>query len=116
MKLRINCGEIWIADLGARNGTELGKKRPVLIFQSPILLEIAHPSTIVIPLTTRLIDDIEPLRIRIKAEESLQKDSDILIDQVKSIDNRRLLKGPLAKCDNAFMDKVYNAVMQVMGR
>jgi mRNA interferase MazF len=116
MKLKIDYGEIWIVDLGEKNGTELGKKRPVLVFQSQILLNSLHPSTIIIPLTTKLIDNAEPLRIRIKAMDLLKEDSDILIDQVQSIDNSRFVEGPITRCDKALMDKIYDAVMQVIGR
>jgi mRNA interferase MazF len=89
---------------------------PAIIFQNQALLDVLHPSTIVIPLTSRLIDDIEPLKIRVKACDLLKKDSDVLVDQICSIDNKNLIQGPLTKCDKAFMDKVYDAVMQVMGR
>jgi len=80
MTRKFNFGEIWLADLNPKVGTELGKLRPVLIIQNQILLEINHPSTLIIPLTTKLIDDTQPLRIRIKAQARLAKDSDLLID------------------------------------
>ena len=60
-------GEIWLADLNPPRGTEPGKTRPVLIMQSQALLDAEHPSTYVIPLTTKLVDDAEPLRIRVSA-------------------------------------------------
>ena len=80
MTRKFNFGEVWLADLNPKVGTELGKLRPVLIIQNQILLEINHPSTLIIPLTTKLIDDTQPLRIRIKAQARLAKDSDLLID------------------------------------
>ena len=69
-------GEIWLADLNPRRGTEPGKTRPVLIVQAQALLDAQHPSTLVVPLTTRLVDAAEPLRIRIRASGALKKDSD----------------------------------------
>lgn len=54
-----------------------------------MLNEIKHPSTTVLPLTTQLIDNAEPLRYRINARDSLQSDSDVMIDQIRSIDNQR---------------------------
>ena len=90
MTRKFNFGEIWLADLNPNFGTELGKLRPVLIIQNQILLEINHPSTLIIPLTTNLIEDAEPLRIRIKAQYKLEKDYDLLIDQIRAIDNKRL--------------------------
>jgi mRNA interferase MazF len=92
-----NRGEIWLADLNAPRGTEPGKGRPVLIIQSQALLDAGHPSTYVIPLTTKLVDDAEPLRIRVSAAGRLPRDSDLLMDQVRAIDNRRLVGGPLLR-------------------
>lgn len=115
MTLKINHGEIWLADLKPRNGTELGKTRPVLIIQDQILLNIQHPSTLVIPLTTKLKERAEPLRIRIKAQHKLERDSDLLIDQIRAIDNERLVGGVLTACDNQFLQRVYAAIIEVLG-
>lgn len=115
MILKVKHGEIWLANLNPSRGTEAGKYRPVLILQNQALLDIAHPSTIIIPLTTHLIDHAEPLRIRIKAQDNLEKDSDLLMDQIRAIDNTRLIKGPLSHCTQNFMDQVYIALQEVMG-
>lgn len=53
-----------------------------------------HPSTLVAPLTTSLVENADPLRIRIAATGGLQRDSDALIDQLRAIDNRRLIRDP----------------------
>lgn len=95
MNNKFSQGDIWLANLNPSKKTEPGKVRPVLIIQSQYLLDVGHSTTIIIPLTTNLIDDAEPLRIRITAEERLQHDSDLLVDQVRSIDNSRLIEGPL---------------------
>ena len=115
MTLKIKQGEIWLANLNPQRGTEAGKSRPVLIIQNQALLDIQHPSTLIIPLTTKLIDGAEPLRIRVKARGKLEKSSDLLIDQVRAIDNKRLKKGPLLQCDPEFMKQVYQALNEVMG-
>ena len=47
-----NRGEIRMADLDPRRGTEPGKTRPVLIVQSQALLDANRPSTLIVPLTT----------------------------------------------------------------
>ena len=44
-----NRGEIWLANLNAGKGTEPGKVRPVLIIQCQDLLDVDHPSTLIIP-------------------------------------------------------------------
>jgi mRNA interferase MazF len=44
----------------------------------------------VLPLTTQLIEDAAPLRYRIDSREQLKFNSDIMLDQLRTIDNRRL--------------------------
>ena len=58
--------------------------------QSDLLNEAGHPSTTVIPLTTQLIEGAAPLRYRVAARDGLQSDSDIMLDQTRTIDNRRI--------------------------
>ena len=66
--MRINQFEIWLANLNPQKGTEAGKMRPVLVIQTNLLNKINHPSTLVLPLTSNLLDS-EILRTRIKAKE-----------------------------------------------
>ena len=115
MSQSIRHGEIWLANLNPGRGTEPGKIRPVMILQTQALLDAEHPSTLVIPLTTNLVDDAEPLRIRIAAGGGLDKDSDLLIDQLRAIDNKRLLDGAVKQMDSEFMVRVYHAVVEVLG-
>lgn len=107
-------GEIWLANLNPGKGSEPGKTRPVLIVQGQALLDADHPSTLIIPLTTKLIDGAEPLRIRIAAHGQLKHDSDLLVDQLRAIDNRRLTNGPLMRCDEKLMTRVYGAIRDVL--
>jgi len=84
--------EVWIADLNPRFGTESGKIRPVVILQTDIINKI-HPSIIVSPLTTNVIIESEILRIHIKkGTANLNEDCDILIDQIRAIDKKRITK------------------------
>ena len=84
--------DVWIADLNPRIGTEPGKKRPVLIVQSDLLNKANHPSTLICPLTTNVKPESEILRVNLRNEISnLEKDSDIIIDQIRAIDNKRLI-------------------------
>ena len=112
--LKLKRGEIWLADLNPRRGTEPGKTRPVLIIQAQALLDAGHPSTLVIPLTTRLLNNAEPLRIRIPASDNLKQESDLVLDQLRAIDNHRIIKGPLTMLNPALMDQVENALCEVL--
>jgi mRNA interferase MazF len=107
-------GSVWLANLNPGRGTEPGKIRPVLIVQSQALLEADHPSTLIVPLTSNLIDDAEPLRLRLSAQGGLDKDSDLLLDQLHAIDNKRLIQGPLLQCPPEFMDRVDEALREVL--
>jgi mRNA interferase MazF len=91
--MQIKQFEIWIADLNPQIGTESGKTRPVLIVQSNLLNKIPHPSTIICPLTTNVEKDAEILRVHLKKGiANLHENCDIMIDQVRAIDNKRLVK------------------------
>ncbi len=87
----IKRGEIFLANLNPKKGNEVGKLRPVVIIQTDFLNEIKHPTVIILPLSTQLIDDAYPLRYRIKKRDNLEKDSDILCDQIRSIDINRII-------------------------
>ena len=83
--------DIWIADLEPQRGTETGKVRPVLILQTNLLKD--HPSSVICPITTKISPESDILRVHIKkGTAKLQNDSDIMIDQIRAIDNRRLTK------------------------
>jgi Growth inhibitor len=97
--MKIRQFDIWIADLEPQRGTEAGKVRPVLIVQTN-LLNKEHPSTLVCPVTTNVEKDSDILRVHIrKGIANLKIESDIMIDQIRAIDNRRLLNkiGKLSK-------------------
>lgn len=85
--------EIWIADLNPQIGTEAGKTRPVLIVQTNLLNKVPHPSTIICPITTNVHKEAEILRVHLKkGTANLHQSCDIIIDQLRSIDNKRLIK------------------------
>jgi len=85
--------QIWLADLNPQTGTESGKTRPVLVVQTELLNKIPHPSTLICPLTSKVARKSEVLRVHIKkGMANLHQDCDILIDQLRAIDNKRLIK------------------------
>jgi mRNA interferase MazF len=108
-------GEVWLANLDPRRGSEPGKTRPVLLVQAQALLDAGHPSTVVVPLTTHLVDDAEPLRIRVPPAQRLRRPSDLLIDQLRAIDNHRLVGGPLTRLPRALIGRVDDAIREVLG-
>jgi mRNA interferase MazF len=115
MPPKLRRGEIWLANLNPGKGTEPGKTRPVLIFQDQALLDVEHPSTLIIPLTTTLVEKAAPLRIRVRARKDLEENSDLLIDQIRAIDNRRLKEGPLAFLQDEEIERIEIAIREIMG-
>ena len=91
--MQIRQFEIWLADLNPQIGTEAGKTRPVLTIQTNLLNKLPHPSTIVCPITTNVKKDADILRVHLsKGMANLKQDCDIMIEQMRAIDNKRLIK------------------------
>ncbi len=74
--------------------------------QSNLLNDIEHPSTTILPLTTQLIEDAAPLRFRIASRDGLKHDSDVMLDQTRTIDNRRISGDMLSILTRQEMDKI----------
>jgi len=115
---KIERGWFYLADLNPRRGTEPGKTRPVLVIQTDLLNDVGHPSTVILPITSNIKDDAEPLRVRIPGNsDGFTVESDIMIDQIRAIDNRRLYKlksnhliKKIASVSPAILQKVVNSL------
>jgi mRNA interferase MazF len=81
--------DIWLANLNPSKGTEAGKTRPVVIVQTDLLNTI-HLSTLICPVTTNVQPELEYLRIHLDKGQ-LDQLSDVLVDQIRAIDNTRLI-------------------------
>ena len=85
-------GVLYLADLNPRRGTEPGKVRPVLVIQTDLLNEAGHPSTWILPCTTRLAGE-NLLRVSLpRGIAGNREDCEVMIDQSCAIDNRRLVR------------------------
>jgi mRNA interferase MazF len=90
--LEINYGYLYLADLNPTAGTELGKVRPVLVIQTDLLNNTKHPSTWILPCTTRVVGE-NLLRVPlIKGIAGNVQTCEIMIDQSRAIDNKRFKK------------------------
>ena len=86
-------GDIWLVNLNPiKKNNEMGKIRPAVILQDDILNQNDYPTTIIIPLSTVLIDDAQPIRYRIKKRNNLKEDSDIVLTQIRAVDNSRFVE------------------------
>lgn len=91
--MKISRGTLYTADLNPHHGTEPGKVRPVLVIQTDFINNTLHPSTIVLLLTSQVRPEAEILRFHLrKGESGLTQDSDIMLDQIRAIDNSRFRK------------------------
>lgn len=88
--MKIKQYDIWLANLNPSKGTEPGKTRPVVIIQTDLLNE-THLSSIICPITTNIKPEIELLRVHLNKAQ-LDKPSDVLADQIRAIDNKRLIR------------------------
>jgi len=104
--MMVSRGEIWLVNLNPiKKNNEMGKIRPVLVYQSNELNHSDYPTTIVLPLSASLVDDAQPLRYRIKKRDKLKEDSDIVISQIRAIDNSRFIE-KLADLTTAELNQV----------
>ncbi len=91
--MKIKQYEVWVADLNPTIGTEPGKTCPVIIIQTNLLNKIPHPSTIICPVTSNIEKDADILRVHLKkGMANVIEDCDIMIDQLRAIDNKRLVR------------------------
>jgi mRNA interferase MazF len=83
-------GGLYAADLSPRRGSEPGKMRPVLVIQTDLLNVARHPSTWVLPCTTKLTGE-SLLRVYLpRGIAGNAADCEVMIDQSCAIDNRRI--------------------------
>ena len=87
---RILQGEIWLADLGERDGNIQSGKRPVIILQNDIGNKYS-PTTIVVPLTSQ-IKNLLPVHCDVGVECGLKKTSTSLMEQITTINQSQLIK------------------------
>lgn len=111
----IRRGEIWTANLNPPRGQEIGKIRPVLVFQDNALTAIGTPMIIILPLTTQIYPAFKQWRITVTARRRLLKDCQIVVDQPRTLDRSRFGEGPLATLSEEEMISVERAFLGVCG-
>jgi mRNA interferase MazF len=91
--MKIEKFNIYLADLGNKFENEPGKIRPVVVVQSDLLNRENHTTTIVCPVTSRINLNLTIIRVHLGIKGTgLNTASDVLIDQVRAIDNKRFKK------------------------
>src|SRR3990167_11389184 len=92
--MKIKRWGVYLVNLHPQIGTKPGKVRPCVVVQDDSLNEIEHPSTVVLPITSKnIVRDAYPLRVFLPKEEAgLKVDSMILVDQFLAWDNKRFVQ------------------------
>ncbi len=107
-------GDIYFADLSPVVGSEQGGVRPVLIVQNDV--GNRHSPTVIAAAITSQINKARlPTHIELSASSfGLTKDSVILLEQIRTIDKRRLLE-KMGKLDDGVMNRVDSALAVSFG-
>ncbi|MFY0607858.1 MAG: type II toxin-antitoxin system PemK/MazF family toxin [Cyclobacteriaceae bacterium] len=104
--------EIWLSNLNPQRGTEVGKVRPVLIVKTPLMTELSE-STIICPFTTTpSTSRITKVKVEASDTSGLTTQSWIIIDQIRTIDKKRLIK-KLGELPEHYHDQV-NQNLKIM--
>ncbi len=102
-------GEIWLVNLDTTIGHEIKKSRPGVIIQNDIGNKYST-ITIIAPITSQNIENIYPIEVLLKKENSgLEKESKVLLNQIRAIDKVRLIK-KLGILNNEIMIKIDDAI------
>ena len=114
MTTHINRGDIYYADLSPIIGSEQGGIRPVLIIQNDVGNKYS-PTTIIAAITSRLKSKSKlPTHSPIPQYEGLERNSIVLLEQVRTIDKRRL-RGYICSLDEQMMKVIDNAISISLG-
>lgn len=92
--MKIRRWGVYLVNLDPNIGTKPGKTRPALVVQSDVVNEVGHPSTVILPISSKTKNKNQfPLRVFLpKGEAGLDKDSVVLVDQILAWDNRRFVR------------------------
>ena len=119
--IKVLRGEIWEVNLEPQtHKEEPGKRnRPALVIQTDILNKSGHPTTMVVMGTTSVKRDKDyfPLRVALVNQSGLAQETDLLIDQIRAISNRRLMgTKPLVTLSVNHLKRVEDALRLLIGR
>jgi mRNA interferase MazF len=114
IKMNVKRGDIFYADLSPVVGSEQGGLRPVLIVQNDIGNKYS-PTVIAAAITSKLDKAKLPTHIDVYAEEfGLSKNSVVLLEQIRTLDKRRL-REKMGHLDDVLMQRVNDAITVSFG-
>jgi mRNA interferase MazF len=110
----IKRGHLYVIDFNPRIKTKPGKLRPALVIQSDLVNDAGYPSTIVIPTTTRLVENSGILRLRLKGDQGgIRRDSDLLLGQLIAVANESF-RQEIGTLPDSLMDELENRIRIIL--
>ena len=94
-------GDIVTVNLNPKKGHEVGKVRPAVIISGDDENSMLD-TLILMPLSTDLIENMNPYRLRITKRDKLNQDSDILINQIRTLSKQRIGEKIAQLSDNEY--------------
>ena len=114
MELTVKRGDIYYADLSPVVGSEQGGIRPVLIVQNDVGNKHS-PTVIAAAITSQINKARLPTHIELSGQTyGLSKDSVVLLEQIRTIDKKRL-KEKMGRLDDDLMSRIDNALAVSFG-
>lgn len=111
--MKVKRGDIFYADLSPVVGSEQGGVRPVLVVQNDIGNKYS-PTVIIAAITSQMNKVKLPTHVEVSAEFGLPKNSVVLLEQIRTIDKKRL-REKVGFTDEFFMKKVNEALLKSVG-
>ena len=111
--MQVRRGDIFYADLSPVVGSEQGGVRPVLVVQNDIGNKYS-PTVIIAAITSQMNKVKLPTHVEVSAEFGLPKNSVVLLEQIRTIDKKRL-REKVGFTDEFFMKKVDEALLKSVG-
>lgn len=108
-------GELWVANLNPNRGAEIGKTRPVLILQADWFSRSQQYTVVVLPLTAQVRKEAEPLRVTLNARDRLLREYQVVVEQPRTLDRRRIGGGPLTTLTADELLAVERSLLSVLG-
>ena len=111
--MKVKRGDIFYADLSPVVGSEQGGVRPVLVVQNDVGNKYS-PTVIIAAITSQMNKVKLPTHVEVSAEFGLPKNSVVLLEQIRTIDKKRL-REKVGFTDEFFMKKVDEALLKSVG-
>ena len=103
----LNRGDIIGINLNPKKGDEIGKVRPCIVISDNESNSILN-TIMVMPLSTKLMDNMAPFRVRLKKRGDLVHDSDVLINQVRTLSKLRIKEKIASITDEEYQNIIQN--------